>query len=183
MTGGRPERPGPPGGGAAAEAPVFVTVGTQLPFARLVDAVDALAPALGRPVIAQVGPEAQAGRWRNLEVAPFLDAAAFAALAARACVIVGHAGIGTFLTARSHGVPAVLAPRRAALGEHRNEHQLATARRLEGRPGVAIAWEMEALGPLIAAATAGGGDARAAAPAGDSLGALTARIAAEIARA
>lgn len=186
MTGGRPERSELPGGAApAAQAPVFVTVGTQLPFARLVDAVDALAPGLGRPVIAQVGPEAAAGRWRHVEVAPFLDAAAFAALAARACVIVGHAGIGTFLTARSHGVPAVLAPRRAALGEHRNEHQLATARRLEGRPGVAIAWEMEALGPLIAAAAAGPDPSAPAGPsaAEGTLDALIARLAAEIARA
>ena len=167
---------------AAGERPVFVTVGTQLAFPRLVDAMDALAPSLDRPVVAQVGPEAEPGRWTNLEVAPFLDSAAFAALAARSAAIVGHAGIGTFLTARAHGVPAVLMPRRAALGEHRNEHQLATARRLEGRPGLAIAWEAEALAPLVRAAL--GGRPSATSPEGPgSLDALIARLADEIARA
>ena len=185
---------GPGEGTDPDRAPVFVTVGTQLPFPRLIDAMDALAPSLGRPVIAQVGPMgaggAPQGRWRNLEVAPFLGTTAFAALAARAAVIVGHAGIGTFLTARSHGAPAVLMPRRAALGEHRNEHQIATARRLEGRPGLAIAWEAEALGDLVRAALDDGG--APAAPAGSAgaaplaegtLDALIARLAQEIARA
>ncbi len=186
---------GPEGPGRRPEgAPIFVTVGTQLAFPRLIDAVDALAPALGRRVIAQVGPEeGDPGRWRNVEVAPFLDAPAFAAMAAGAAVIVGHAGIGTFLTARAHGVPAVLAPRSAALGEHRNEHQRATARRLEGRPGLAIAWEMADLEPLIRAALAGPAPTGGATPAGGAtpmgaessggtLAALTARIAEEIAR-
>ena len=162
-------------------APIFVTVGTQLPFPRLIDAVDRIAPSLGRPVIAQVGPEGEPGRWRNLEVAPFLDTAAFAALAARAAAIVGHAGIGTYLTARSHGVPAVLVPRSAALGEHRNEHQRATARRLEGRPGLSVAWDMEALEPLIREALARGGDVIGLETADEgTLDALLTRISAEI---
>ena len=167
-----------------ADAPIFVTVGTQLPFPRLIDAMDGIAPSLGREVIAQVGPGAEPGRWRNLEVAPFLGTAAFAALAARAAVIVGHAGIGTYLTARSHGVPAVLVPRSAALGEHRNEHQRATARRLEGRPGLSIARDMEALGPLIQGAlTHRVEDGAPEAGGGGTLGGLLARIAAEIDRA
>ena len=175
MTAGSSESP------KADGAPIFVTVGTQLPFPRLIDAVDRIAPSLGRPVIAQVGPEPEPNRWRNIEVAPFLDTSAFAALAGRAAVVVGHAGIGTYLTARSHGVPAVLAPRSAALGEHRNEHQRATARRLEGRPGLSVAWDMEALGPLIEAAlTRGAKDGVAQTSAGGSLGDLIARIAVEI---
>ena len=140
--------------GASEAAPILVTVGTQLPFPRLVDAMDRLAPGLERPVIAQTGPwdgvGEPAARWPNLHVEPFIGSAAFAALAARAHLIVGHAGIGTLLSARAHGRPAILVPRRAALSEHRNEHQLATARRLNGRAGVAIAWEVEDLPGLLA---------------------------------
>ena len=40
-------------------------------------------------------------------------------------------------------------PRRASLGEHRNDHQLATARQLEARAGLAVAWEAEALARFL----------------------------------
>ena len=52
--------------------------------------------------------------------------------------VVAHAGIGTILGALELGKPTVVMPRRAALGEHRNDHQLATARRFSG-PGIAVA--------------------------------------------
>jgi UDP-N-acetylglucosamine transferase subunit ALG13 len=56
-----------------------------------------------------------------------------------ATIVVGHAGIGTMLNARLLRKPVVLFPRRAKLGEHRNDHQLATAAALAGRPGIGIA--------------------------------------------
>jgi UDP-N-acetylglucosamine transferase subunit ALG13 len=52
---------------------------------------------------------------------------------------VAHAGMGSILTALEIGKPLVIMPRRAALGEHRNDHQLATAQRFAGRDGVAVA--------------------------------------------
>jgi hypothetical protein len=36
-------------------------------------------------------------------------------------------------------------PRKASLSEHRNEHQLATAKRLGTRPGITVAWDAEEL--------------------------------------
>ena len=59
-------------------------------------------------------------------------------LAAKA--IVAHAGMGTILTALEMGKPLLVMPRRAALGEHRNDHQLATAHRFAelGRVNVAF---------------------------------------------
>ena len=162
---------------------MLVAVGTQLAFDRLVDEMDRLAPTLDVPVIAQTGPGR--GGWRNLDWAPSYPADEFMALAAGAHAIVGHCGIGTLLTARAHGRPAILVPRRAALGEHRNEHQLATARALEGRPGVAIAWEAEEVGahlvPLLALPFAEAAHARPVTPAASTRDALIARIRAEIA--
>jgi hypothetical protein len=32
-------------------------------------------------------------------------------------------------------------PRKAALGEHRNDHQMATAKWLNGRTGIVVAWD------------------------------------------
>jgi UDP-N-acetylglucosamine transferase subunit ALG13 len=60
---------------------------------------------------------------------------------ATAKVVVAHAGIGTILTALELGVPALVLPRRAALREMRNDHQLATARRLGERGLVAVAYD------------------------------------------
>ena len=57
----------------------------------------------------------------------------------RAQLIVSHAGMGSVLTALRFRKPVIIFPRRASLGEHRNEHQLATAAWLEGKPGVFLA--------------------------------------------
>ena len=105
---------------------IFATVGTQLPFDRLLSALDAWA-ALHRdiPVLAQTGSDAT--RYAHLTCQPHLDQTAFAARMAEAKVIVAHAGMGTILQAAEAGKPLILMPRRADMGEHRNDHQLATA--------------------------------------------------------
>lgn len=149
---------------------IFVTTGTQLPFPRLIAAMDALAPSLGEEVVAQVGPDTAPRP--NLDLRATLAPAEFAALFNRARVIVAHAGIGTILTAKEMRKPLVLLPRRHALGEHRNDHQLATARQVAALPGVHIAWEAEDIAPLLARS-----DLAPATPdPGPTAGALIARL-------
>lgn len=128
---------------------IFVTTGTQLPFARLIGAMNDLAPGLDEPVIAQIGPDP--ADYPNLQIAPHLSPAEFEDHFARARVVVAHAGIGTILSARRLGKPLILVPRRHDLGEHRNDHQLATAREVEARAGLHIAWDTEALAGLLSA--------------------------------
>lgn len=118
---------------------IFVTVGTQLPFPRLMNAMNDLAPGLSEPVIAQCGPIS--GDWPNLDLRPSLPPAQFAQTFRTARLIVGHAGIGTLLSAQQHQKPLIVLPRQHALGEHRNDHQLATARQIEAHTGVYVAWE------------------------------------------
>ena len=127
---------------------IFVTVGTQLPFDRLVSAIDdwaGLHP--GVEVFAQIGPTALVPR--HMQHAPFLPPARADDLMRRAEVIVAHAGMGSVLTAQALNKPIVIVPRHAALGEHRNDHQLATARWLESRPGVIVAWEPADVAALL----------------------------------
>jgi UDP-N-acetylglucosamine transferase subunit ALG13 len=108
---------------------IFVTVGTQLPFDRLVRATDSWAGAApGREVFAQIGPSEL--RPSHIEYAKFMAPAECGERMRSAKAIVAHAGMGTILTALELGKPLLVMPRRAALGEHRNDHQLATARRL-----------------------------------------------------
>jgi UDP-N-acetylglucosamine transferase subunit ALG13 len=120
---------------------ILVTVGMQLGFDRLIEAMDALAPTLGQPVIAQIGKGSY--RPRNMEARISIAPADFEQLVEKCDLVVSHAGIGTVLTAARFAKPILLFPRRAALGEHRNDHQLATVRNLAGRPGILVA-EQEA---------------------------------------
>lgn len=129
---------------------IFATTGTQLAFPRLMAALDALAPDLGEEIIAQVGPDPDAhARYGALDIRTHLSPADYDRTVGQARVLVAHAGIGTLLTARRHGKPLILVPRRHDLGEHRNDHQLATARHVADLEGVHIAWEVADLRPLL----------------------------------
>jgi UDP-N-acetylglucosamine transferase subunit ALG13 len=118
---------------------IVVTVGMQLGFDRLIAAMDALAPGLGMPVIAQTGKGTY--RPQHMEARAKIAPDAFESLMGEARLIVAHAGIGTVLTAARCRKPILLMPRRADLEEHRNDHQLATVRKLAGRPGILVAMD------------------------------------------
>jgi UDP-N-acetylglucosamine transferase subunit ALG13 len=118
---------------------IIVTVGMQLGFDRLIRAMDTLAPTLGMPIIAQTGKGTY--RPRNMEARTKIAPAEFEILVGEARLIVAHAGIGTVLTAARCTKPILLMPRRANLEEHRNDHQLATVRKLAGRPGILVAMD------------------------------------------
>lgn len=127
---------------------IFVTVGTQLAFDRAIAAVDEWAGRRpGRPVFAQVGPTEL--RPRHIEYRDFISPAECRERMLAATAIVAHAGMGTILGALELGKPLLVIPRRAALGEQRNDHQLATARRFAELGGVEVAFdEYELTGKL-----------------------------------
>jgi UDP-N-acetylglucosamine transferase subunit ALG13 len=105
---------------------ILATVGTQLPFDRLLLALDtwaSLNPSM--PVLAQTG--RTLNRYAHLTQIEQMDQDRFAECVMQARVIVAHAGMGTILTALEFGKPLILMPRRADLGEHRNDHQRDTA--------------------------------------------------------
>lgn len=119
---------------------IFVTVGTQLPFDRLICAVDDWAgSAPGREVFAQIGPSRKTPR--HIAHAQFVSPEECSERMAAADAIVAHAGIGTILTALELGKPVLVMPRQAELGEHRNDHQLATARRFAALGKVDVAFD------------------------------------------
>ena len=129
---------------------IFVTVGTQLGFDRLIDAMNEIASQLDEPVVAQVGHERGAGGdWTALDIRRQIAPEAFDALIKDARVVVAHAGIGTILSAQRHRRSLIIVPRQASLREHRNDHQIATARAMVGKPGIQIAWETSHLAELL----------------------------------
>ena len=124
---------------------IFVTVGTELPFDRLVHAVDRWADLSGRAreVFAQTGETRDPPL--HISWAPYLEPAEFQRRFEQADLIIAHAGMGTILASLQGRRPLLVMPRRAALGEQRNDHQLATARRLGGRGFVDVAFDEQEL--------------------------------------
>ena len=123
---------------------IFITVGTDMPFDRLIKAVDGWAKERNRTdVFAQIGE----GAWTPefIDSVPFLSPSEFATRCRESSVIVAHAGMGTILSSLHAGKPLLVMPRRASLGEQRNEHQLATARHMEGEGKVTVAFDEEDL--------------------------------------
>ena len=124
---------------------IFVTVGTQLAFDRLVSAVDDWAGRSGRDdVFAQIGPTQL--QPSHVEHSRFVPPAQCRERMLAADAIVAHAGMGTILTALELGKPLIVMPRRADLGEHRNDHQMATVRRLAELSAVTAAFDADELG-------------------------------------
>lgn len=127
-------------------AVILATVGTQLPFPRLLKALDRIAATHRLHVVAQC---CEVVPGLAIEQRPFIGPSEFDELARSARMIVGHAGIGTIIGADRVSRPLVLFPRKASLGEHRNEHQLATARSMERREGIHVAWDEDQLETLV----------------------------------
>ena len=127
---------------------IFITVGYQMAFDRLIGAVDDWARAHpGAKCFAQIGPTDV--RPRTIPFVDFTEPEEFTARVQEASVIVAHAGMGSILTALQHGKPIVVMPRRAALRETRNDHQVATAERLRDRPGIHVAMDESELAPIL----------------------------------
>lgn len=126
---------------------ILVTIGTQLPFPRLIGMMAALAPQLDEEIVAQIGLDT--ADYDGIETRATLSPAEFGRLFDRARVIVAHAGIGTILSAKTRRKPLIIVPRRHDMNEHRNDHQLATARQIEGLEGLYVAWEAADLTRLL----------------------------------
>jgi len=122
---------------------IFLTIGTHEPFDRLVRALDNWAeqtPQQPHEIVAQVvSPISGAYKPRHFDMIPHLTPAEYEAQIAGADLIVSHAGMGSILTAFTHGKPLVIMPRRGHLRETRNDHQYTTVKSLGARPGLFVA--------------------------------------------
>ena len=126
---------------------IFVTVGTQLPFDRLVQAVaDWHAENPGVPVTGQV---ADTRLRPPFPCVAHLPGPSFDARLRAADLVVSHAGMGTILTCWSLGKPLIVMPRRHDLGEHRSDHQAATVQHLTAQMTLAVAHSQADLCALL----------------------------------
>lgn len=110
---------------------IFVSVGTQLPFDRLAMAMDHwAADHPDEEVFMQLAGGGYVPKHgRAIE---FAGPAEWDRLFHAARVVVAHAGMGTILKSLDHAKPLVVMPRLGDYGEHRNNHQVDTAKRFVG---------------------------------------------------
>ena len=100
---------------------IFVAVGTQFPFDRLIENMDTWAAKHNEEVIAQISD----GEYipKNITWDRFLDGEQYNKNIAEATVFVSHAGMGNIISAREQQTPIIVMNRQFSLGEHRNDHQ------------------------------------------------------------
>ena len=127
---------------------IFVTVGTQLPFDRLVQAMDEWAAAHPeQEVIVQTG----GGEYRpqHMRSESFMGPERYKELLDKCSQVVAHAGTGSILSAQEYDRPLLIMPRSPELKEVRSDHQHSTCQKYADRPRVLIAWETVDLGPQL----------------------------------
>lgn len=124
---------------------IFLTVGTQFPFDRLVKSVDDAVSQNGfkEEIFAQIGKSSY--RPHNFEAVSSLEKQLFDKRICEASCIISHAGIGTITIALDSNTPILVMPRLRKYGEVVNDHQIAIARRFEQLSYILVAYEAEEL--------------------------------------
>jgi len=124
---------------------IFLTVGTQFPFDRLVRAVDEAFDngVIGEKVFAQIGQTSY--KPHNFEFVASLGKKLFDERLKQASSIISHAGMGTITMALDNTKPLLVMPRRKKYGEAVNDHQVAIAKRLSELGHLLVAYELEDL--------------------------------------
>lgn len=126
---------------------IFVAVGTQFSFNRLIQYMDEWVVSdsnkNNEAVIAQVSDgDYQA---QNIETHPFMDDDQYNSNIRNASVFVSHAGMGNIISARELQTPIIVINRQHKFGEHRNDHQLDGLKWMEKLDGVYTASTQEEL--------------------------------------
>jgi len=110
---------------------IFLTVGTQFPFDRLVKAINELVNCgvITDEVIAQAGYSSY--KPKHLTTIDFCSPDEFRKLISSAELVISHAGMGAIAMALGNGKPLLVMPRLKKYGEVVNDHQLDIARKFE----------------------------------------------------
>lgn len=135
---------------------IFLTIGTQEPFDRLIKFVDEIAENFKENSIsiqAQISYSDYMAK--NIDTFDFITPNQFELKFNQADLIISHAGMGTIISASTMNKSIIVMPRLAKLGEHRNDHQLATAKAFKDLGYVHVAYSIEELNQLMDLAIAG----------------------------
>jgi UDP-N-acetylglucosamine transferase subunit ALG13 len=120
---------------------IFLTVGTQFPFDRLIKAVDQAAGQNGfnEKIVAQIGTSSY--QPCSFDAVSSMEKEVFDRHIHEASAIIGHAGMGTIIMALENHKPLLVMPRVKKYGEVVNDHQVAIAREFEKLGHILVANE------------------------------------------
>jgi len=119
---------------------IFLTVGTQLGFDRLIKEVDDWSlDNQNVKIFAQIGKSNY--HPKNFSYTDFLKPGEYNSVFSSSNYVVSHAGMGTIISCLLYHIPVVVMPRKASLSEHRNDHQISTCNRFLGKNGCYVAWD------------------------------------------
>lgn len=126
---------------------IFVTIGTQIPFDRFIKIIDEIAGTIDEVFVVQ----ALNGRYlpQNFKTINFIAPDEFNKIVQEARLIISHAGVGSIISAIEHDKPIIIFPRLASLGEHRNDHQMATAMAINEKGYAYVAYDKKQLKALV----------------------------------
>jgi UDP-N-acetylglucosamine transferase subunit ALG13 len=139
-----------------ASGGVFVSVGSMMPFDRLVQTMDEWAAANPDiPVEIQIG----RGKYEpvHAKFVRLMPVGEYRQKVDAARLFVAHAGMGSIIAAIEAGKPLLMLPRLHSQGEHNNDHQLATAATIGKRPGLHVASDAADLRARVSALLADSG--------------------------
>lgn len=124
---------------------IFLTVGTQFPFDRLVKAVDEAVGGnkLNDEIVAQVGSTTY--RPKNFEAVSSMEKGLFDRHFNESDFVISHAGMGTITLALERQKPLLVMPRLKKYGEVVNDHQLAIAKKFEDLGYLLVAYDVEGI--------------------------------------
>ncbi len=124
---------------------IFLTVGTQFPFDRIVQAVDDAFDdgLIDEEIFAQIGESSY--RPRNFKSVTILEKRQYDKIFKEASCIISHAGIGTITMTLDNHKPMLVTPRLRKYGEVVNDHQKAIADEFEKHGHILVAYSVEEL--------------------------------------
>jgi UDP-N-acetylglucosamine transferase subunit ALG13 len=124
---------------------IFLTVGTQFPFDRLIKTVDDACDEglIDGEIFGQIGGSSY--KPRNFESVQSLDKHLFDKCVQKASGIISHAGIGTIMMALENHKPLLVMPRLRRYGEAVNDHQFGIARKFEELGHILVAYQEDDL--------------------------------------
>jgi UDP-N-acetylglucosamine transferase subunit ALG13 len=100
---------------------IFVAVGTQLAFDRLIKYMDEWAKINSEKVIAQIAEGTYLPK--HIEYKKYFKNEEYIAMVKESSIFVSHAGMGNIFTAKELKTPIIVINRQLKLNEHRNDHQ------------------------------------------------------------
>ena len=130
---------------------IFLTVGSELPFDRLVRAVDLWCETNKRDdVFGQIADPGPNGYYPcNFKWEQFVSPNEYRTKYNEAELIIGHAGMGSIISALVKATPILIMPRRSKYHETRNDHQVSTAIKFSKHKGVFVADNEDSVGKRL----------------------------------